>query len=305
MKTLSMLFLLLLTLNVLPAQNHFVFIQSEMKQPFSVVANGKSYNSTGTGYVIIPKLPSGDHELRVKPKDGSEGKFYININKKDVGFNLKAGNELALTDIQSFVTLKAGEKQMLASAGKENILSKLRKGINKIFERQEPRAIAVRYVDVHDASADTIDILIPLASATAPGTESTEDATAVNKNATSSNLSKGETGLSLLAVKQEGYNVRCVNLASGEDFNRLRRKMSAETTVDKMINEAKKAAKNKCYTTVQIKNLSTLFNSDNGRLKFFQAVYPLVYDYLQYPVLEKEFTDSAYADRFRGILKSK
>lgn len=302
-----MLFLLLLTLNVLPAQNHFVFIQSEVKQPFAVISNGKSYNSTSTGYVIIPKLPSGDHELRVKlPKDGAnESKFYININKKDLGFNLKAGNELALTDIQSFVTIKPGDKQLLASTAKENILTKLRKGINKIFERQEPRAVAVRYVDVQDAAVDTIDILIPMTFADgSKGKESVSFETG-SKNSSSSNLSKMETGLSLLAVKQEGYNIQCVNLASGEDFNRLRRKMSAESNVDKMINEAKKAAKNKCYTTIQIKNLSALFNSDNGRLKFFQAVYPLVYDYLQYPLLEKEFTDSAYADRFRGILKSK
>lgn len=302
-----MLFLLLLTLNVLPAQNHFVFIQSEIKEPFSVTSNGKSYNSTSTGYVIIPKLPSGDHELKVKfqKEAAGESKFYININKKDVGFNLKAGTELALTDIQSFVTIRAGEKQILASTAKENILTKLRKGINKIFERQEPRAIAVRYVDVQDVTADTIDILIPLTFAAASNTEGNTAALPAGKGGNMFDPSKTETGLSLLAVKQEGYNVRCVNLASGEDFNRLRRKMSAETTVDKMIIEAKKAAKNKCYTTVQIKNLSALFNSDNGRLKFFQAVYPLVYDYLQYPVLEKEFTDSAYADRFRGILKSK
>jgi hypothetical protein len=43
--------------------------------------------------------------------------------------------------------------------------------------------------------------------------------------------------------------------------------------------------------------------SDQEKLKFFQALYPLVYDYLQYPTLEKEFSDASYAGKFRAMLK--
>lgn len=312
MKNFAILFLLLFTLKGLAAQNHFVFIQSEDRRPFTVNFKGKNYNSTSSGYVIIPKIASGQHDFTVKfPKEGNtESKFYFDINKKDIGFNLKPASSSgwALTDLQSFVTVKPGERPSLAKAdaasSNTSAISRLRKGIYKLFERQDKQTVSLRYLDVSDKNTDTIDILIPVGSTQKARTGVGGSAgRSDQRSSLLTEAANNETGLSLLAVKQQGYNTECVNLASGEDFNRLRRRMSSETTVDKMISEAKKGAKNKCYTTIQVKNLSSLFTSDAGKLKFFQALYPLVYDYIQYPVLEKEFSESKYAEQFRGMLQ--
>jgi hypothetical protein len=309
-------------------QNHFVFIQSENRQPFTVNFNNKNYSSTASGYIIIPRVASGQYDFTVKfPKlSVPEAKYSILVDKKDVGFSLKPveSDSWALTNIQTFVTLRSGEKPVYASVTKKEeaaskavtqtstkassaevskTTAKLRKGINKVSEVQHASAISLRFIDVQDKKMDTIDIVIPAGRSSRPRSEANRSFTPTN---TRMNFLPAETnaesGLSLLAVNQEGYNTACVNLASGEDFYRIRKKMASESNDDRMIAEAKKAAKNKCYTTVQIKNLASLFLTEAGKVKFFAAMYPLVYDYIQFPTLEKELTETPSIDRFRAIL---
>jgi uncharacterized protein DUF4476 len=72
-------------------QQHFIYIQSEDRQPFAVVLNGKVYSSSDYGYVIVPKLTDGDYSFTVsfpmnKYPDQS---FKCVINKKDLGFKLE------------------------------------------------------------------------------------------------------------------------------------------------------------------------------------------------------------------------
>jgi hypothetical protein len=98
-------------------------------------------------------------------------------------------------------------------------------------------------------------------------------------------------------------NSQCKNLATEQDFTRLRKKMAISTSDEKMINEARKAFKNKCFTTKQIKGLSTLFLSDEGRYKFFDASYNYAADAELYSSLEKEFIDVSFVNRFKSILR--
>lgn len=73
-------------------QNHFIYIQSEDKQPFYVVLNGKQYNSTITGYGIIPKLAQGQYNVEVnaiKNHTVIRANFTCSINERDMGFLLK------------------------------------------------------------------------------------------------------------------------------------------------------------------------------------------------------------------------
>ena len=98
-------------------------------------------------------------------------------------------------------------------------------------------------------------------------------------------------------------NSKCKNVATDEDYSRLRRKMARETSDEKMINEAKKIYRNKCFTTSQIKKLSTLFLSDEGRYNFFNASYNSVADTSQYYQLQSEFIDPAFVNRFKNLLQ--
>lgn len=87
-------------------QNHFIYIQSEDKQPFYVVLNGKQYNSTITGYGIIPKLTQGQYNVEVnsiKNRTVTRVNFACSINERDMGYLLKSieGKGFTLIDLQT------------------------------------------------------------------------------------------------------------------------------------------------------------------------------------------------------------
>ncbi len=95
----------------------------------------------------------------------------------------------------------------------------------------------------------------------------------------------------------------CSRIANEEDYVRLRRKMALENTDEKMIKEAKKVFRDKCFTTHQVKGLSTLFLSDEGRYRFFTASYSFVSDPASYSSLQSEFIDPFYINRFKAIVQ--
>ncbi len=72
-------------------QTNFIYIQADHNKPFYVVTNNKTYQSSEVGYLIIPKLTQGKHEITIGFPDNSfpAQKFSISIDKKDLGFALK------------------------------------------------------------------------------------------------------------------------------------------------------------------------------------------------------------------------
>ncbi|MBS1747168.1 MAG: DUF4476 domain-containing protein [Bacteroidetes bacterium] len=103
-KFLAFLVLLVLNGTLLKAQKHFIYIQSEDKQPFAVVLNGKVFSSSDYGYVIIPKLDEGKYDFTVSfPMNKFPDQFFTcTMNDKDLGFTLKSGNGgWALENLQS------------------------------------------------------------------------------------------------------------------------------------------------------------------------------------------------------------
>ncbi|MBK8952243.1 MAG: hypothetical protein IPM85_08125 [Chitinophagaceae bacterium] len=63
--------------------------------------------------------------------------------------------------------------------------------------------------------------------------------------------------------------------------------MAAAEGDDDMINEARKACKSKCFSVQQIKNLSTMFLNEEGKYRFFDAVYNCSSDQEKYPSLRQ------------------
>jgi hypothetical protein len=340
------LFLLVITLalksaNVF-AQNHFIYIQSESKQPFTVTVNDKPFTSTVAGYVIIPRLKNGEYDLIVKySNDKAPGtRFTSVIDKKDLGYTLKdlGNNTAGLVNMQTYATLAAApfdsyakndektandkaEVDKNSSTAKTNTtqkggakkpvvkkdsnppstVTKLKSGINKISEVQNTGNVSILFVDVQGKISDTIDVVIL--------TLKQEGLRSFNKPSADNSIFKwasaeqsSEEDLYNIDL-QEGYNNKCVHLLTKEDYARLRRRMAAETNEDKMINEALKVSNTKCFTTLQVKHLSALFPKDQGKYKLFSALYSFVYDYIDYPVLEKELTDTAYVTKLQSILR--
>ena len=104
------------------------------------------------------------------------------------------------------------------------------------------------------------------------------------------------------AVKTSTTNSDCKAFAADEDFLKLRKKMASENSNDEMIKIAKKAFHSKCFSTEQIKNLSFLFLTDEGKYVFFDAAYPFVSDSDQYHTLQSQITNSYYINRFKAMV---
>ncbi len=104
-------------------------------------------------------------------------------------------------------------------------------------------------------------------------------------------------------VTSSKVNSDCKAFADNEDFLRLRKKMAAENNKEEMIKVAKKFFKSKCYSTEQIKDLSYLFLTDEGKYMFFDAAYAFTSDSDQYPVLESQIKDDYYRNRFKAMIR--
>ncbi|HWJ26812.1 MAG TPA: DUF4476 domain-containing protein, partial [Flavisolibacter sp.] len=63
----------------------------------------------------------------------------------------------------------------------------------------------------------------------------------------------------------------------------------------------KKYFRTKCFSTEQIKNLSTLFLTSAGKFQFFDAAYLHVTDREQFPALASEIKDDYYSKRFKTL----
>ncbi|MES2774184.1 MAG: DUF4476 domain-containing protein [Bacteroidota bacterium] len=98
-------------------------------------------------------------------------------------------------------------------------------------------------------------------------------------------------------------NSNCKAQADDKDFFSLRKKMVAEEGTDEMVIAAKKAMKEKCFTTTQVRNLSVLFLNDADRYQFLDAVYPFTYDAYQYEKLADLLIDNYYVQRFKSMIR--
>jgi hypothetical protein len=96
----------------------------------------------------------------------------------------------------------------------------------------------------------------------------------------------------------------CKILADDSDFFKLRKSMAAIEGEDEMINEAKKYFKVKCFKTIQIRNLSTLFLSEEGKYRFFDAAYFYTTDKENFNALQSELKDEYFINRFKAMLRN-
>lgn len=104
-------------------------------------------------------------------------------------------------------------------------------------------------------------------------------------------------------VTSSTVNSDCKDFATNEDFLRLRKKMASENTDEGMIKIAKRYFRSKCFSTSQIKDLSYLFLTNEGKYKFFDAAYAYTSDSDQYETLESQLTDEYYLNRFKAMLR--
>ena len=115
---------------------------------------------------------------------------------------------------------------------------------------------------------------------------------------------ENESSLILLpSVATKTTNSDCKDLASNNDFLKIRKRMAAEKGNDAMVLAAKRFFKTKCFSTEQIRNLSFLFLNDEGRYMFFDAAYPYTSDTERYATLLSQLSDEYYINRFNALIQ--
>lgn len=123
-----------------------------------------------------------------------------------------------------------------------------------------------------------------------------------DKNKPTIPLTEEEKKVIQEANKPTMINSDCKNLASEDDFLKIRKRMVAENNDEDMIRAARKIFRTRCFTTEQVKNLSVLFLKDEGKYMFFEAAYPFVSNSDLYSSLEKQMSDTYYINRFRAMV---
>lgn len=187
--------------------------------------------------------------------------------------------------------------------------------VSRRSESSTTEGFGMTFLDTYaDGNTDTIRILIPLSKPKPAVTETKKeekkfldfistDSVQVkigmekNEKLDSAQDKKVDT---LGKVNPKTRN--CIQVASSDDFLKLRKNMAAETTEENMISEAKKIFGDKCFTTEQLKNLSVLFLTDEGKYKFFDAAYTYVSDKDNFSSLQSELKDIYYINRFKAML---
>jgi len=103
--------------------------------------------------------------------------------------------------------------------------------------------------------------------------------------------------------KNKAAKKQC-DIADNNDFLKLRRKMASKTNDDAMIEEARKYFRSKCFTTDQIRNLSSMFLSNAGKYHFFNAAHEYVADKENFSSLQSELKDEYYSNRFKAMVQN-
>lgn len=160
----------------------------------------------------------------------------------------------------------------------------------RLFEETVAEGKRMLYIDNSESTRDSIDILIvkempesnPLNSSQAEGKEDKEE----------------DSGSSIVLS-----NSNCTRSATEQDIDRLRVLMLKQKSDDDKVFSARKLLKSRCMTAAQVRALSELFPSDEGRYMFFDAAYPFVSDSGNFKELINLLTDPYYINRFKAMVR--
>ncbi len=210
------------------------------------------------------------------------------------------------TEEPKTATNKPGEKELIETIAPEQVVYKP-SVIVKRSESSTTEGMGIVFIDQDSKGAiDTISVLIPNPKPVVTPKETPlkeekkfieilQDSVAVMET-------KPEEIQEEKLVYYEMNN--CPSLAKENDFFKLRKLMAAAEGDDNMINEAKEYYKVKCFSTIQVKNLGTLFLDDKGRYRFFMISYNHVSDKKNFGSLQAELKDETFSSRFKAIVRN-
>lgn len=184
--------------------------------------------------------------------------------------------------------------------------------VTKNSENSTTAGFGLVFIDEYkDGQKDTISLLIPESKKKATDSKKNpeqkmkfqETPSDVNGDMNNSKKEMLPTDKSIIE-KTKLFVKNCSNSADDIDFFILRKRMATVNSENGMLDEAAEYFKLKCFTAVQIKNLGTLFLKEDGKYRFFEIAYPVVADKNNFPLLETEFKDEFFINKFRSLLRN-
>ncbi len=227
------------------------------------------------------------------------------------------------TIIEEPIPVKTSEKAEPVIAKKEDVIKEIKEepviplqqavveeeyNISTVKRRSESsttEGFGLVFVDNYqNGNSDTIKIIIPNPKVVIPVTkeEPKEEKRLLDIQVEIPTAEEKKNPTELQSVGSP--KVSCVETAADADFFKLRKSMAAVDSDDDMIGEAKKYFKQKCFTTFQVKNLSSLFLTDEGKYKFFDASYNHTSDVVNFSSLQAELKEEYFITRFKAMLRN-
>ena len=290
--------------------------KEEIKLPVKDTMSFKVVDTIKVNVKEKPVIKTGD-------QSGNElKKEEVKPSVKDTA-NLKT-QDIKKEEVKEKPVIKTEEVKIIPSQDKvENNLVEKSEGeiykkstVIRHSESSTTEGFGITFFDTYpDGKSDTIKILIPNESKKLQAAENKLEEKKFLEISSLDTLSKqtDTNNKEPIVISNDNGNAdslkksiikknNCSQVANDDDFFKLRKNMAAENKDDNMIEEARIFFQNKCFTTQQIKNLSTLFLSNEGKYKFLDAAYNYVSDIENYKSLQSELTDDYYINRFKAIL---
>lgn len=200
----------------------------------------------------------------------------------------------------------AATETQTQSASPEEATPYKRSVVTRKSESSTSEGFGLVFLDKTEDAVDTIRILVPNPPLSFTREESSNGDLKKFLNSTTADSIKQDTSVAVANNKLHAAEIKkqktCGAEASEKDFLKLRKNMAAKESEEAMIGEAQKFFKKSCFTTAQIKNLSSLFLTASGKYHFFDAAYGHVSNQEQYATLQSELDDAYYANRFKALI---
>jgi hypothetical protein len=240
----------------------------------------------------------------------------------------KNGNSIAKTDTLSKTIAKT--KAPLYRT-KDTIATRKNLSFVKVLSEQKAdTAFLIKYVDIpNKGPIDTIDIMIPLsdehvvvpkkevvqrlpeeisdkqknAATTTDTARAFADTSASSIKKSSDSLKKDTSHLVETKAPDVAMSKNCKSIANDYDIDNLRIKMLALDNDDDKIAAVRIIFKLKCFSVKQVRALSEVFKTDEGKYKLFDATYLYVSDIGNFTQLQDLLSDTYYINRFKAMIR--
>lgn len=297
-------------------QANFVYLQTEPAQPFQVKMNGTSYSSSQSGYLILSKLVDTAYQVEVVfPSEKWSSQFFrLSVNQSDRGYLLKdfgdkgwglmdwrsllvqyskKPNETVITsistvedtsDFATLLSLAAGDPSLRArSEEKKDTLQK------KMIDTPVNAITKVEKVKVDSFQQS---VLVETTKVESKNVELVKkDSVQVVK--LESSIPDSETIT----------NPRCKNVASNFLVDSLVLTLNTLTSDTKRLLTMSKYFQDQCFSVIQIKQVCSLFKTDEARYDFLLEAWLYVTDRTHFEKLGTVFINQEFVQRFKAMIQ--